>query len=189
MCDQDLFNLLRLEIDEATNDDGSINDGSLYSNCPHLQAVYSEVLRIYNNLSVIRQAEKDFVLGGKRIRRGSALLGPFRQFHLEENAFGPDAKSFNPGRFIKNKSLYRSRSYAPFGGGHTYCPGRQFAQREIFLFIANVFRRYDLAFAPVDGKSDTVSKITVPAIDRSVPAPAAIGPSSDLFIKLTPRVF
>lgn len=59
--------------------------------------------------------------------------------------FGADAQQFNPYRFLHNKSLAKSLSFRPFGGGKTYCPGRYLAEREILTFVALAIYRFDIA--------------------------------------------
>ena len=124
---------LRAETDAACSGEGNINMNILLTACPHLDAIWYETLRLYNASSAVREAVAPCVVGGTNIRKGDTILGPFRQFHLNRGIFGSDAQTFNPRRFLENRALPRTKGYAPFGGGHTYCPGRLFAQREIYM--------------------------------------------------------
>lgn len=188
LCDKSLLMSLRSEIDQATNEDGSVNETLLYSQCPLLDSVWAEALRFYNNVTVVRKGTSDFVLGNKLIRRGTPILGPFWQFHHSVNYFGNSSGNFIPDRFLRDKSLRRAKGYGPFGGGHTYCPGRRFAQREVYLFISIVLHQFDLELVSPTNKSgeDAGKEVRVPAMNTSVPATAAISPLTDLLVKITP---
>jgi len=120
------------------------------------------------------------VIGGKKLRTGDTVLGPFRQFHLNRGIFGTDAQNFNPRRFLENKALPRTKGYAPFGGGHTYCPGRLFAQREIYLFVAMTLWRFELE---LQNKTQRM-----PTVDKNTPSAAAMSAGEDLLVNLRPRV-
>ena len=78
---------------------------------------------------------------------GSRVIIPFRQLHIDEDAYGSDADNFNPERFVRSKTLVHSASYRPFGGGVSYCPGRFLAKQEVVLFIALVVARFDVKVA------------------------------------------
>lgn len=179
---------LRSEIDQATNEDGSMNETLLFSQCPLLDSVWAETLRFYNNVTVVRKGTSDFVLGNKLIRRGTPILGPFWQFHHNTNYFGNSSENFIPDRFLRDKSLRRAKGYGPFGGGHTYCPGRRFAQREVYLFVSIALNQFDLELvSPANKIDEGVGKENrVPVMNTRVPATAAISPSTDLLVKITP---
>lgn len=174
---------LRLETDRAFSTSGKADMDVLLTACPHLDAVWYETLRLYNATSTVREALHPCVVGGKTVHVGDTVMAAFRQFHLNPGIFGQDAATFSPQRFLDNKSLPRTKGYAPFGGGHTYCPGRLFAQREIYLFIATTLWRYDLSLAPQDG-----GKSGVPAVDENTPSAAAMGPAADVLVHIRPRV-
>lgn len=108
----------------------------LLDECPQLDAVWFEVLRIYNNAAVACKATVDTAISNKSISKNETVLGPFRQFHLNSDIFGQDVTGFDPNRFLANKNLSHVRGYYPFGGGNTYCPGRFFARSEIYTFVA-----------------------------------------------------
>ena len=154
----------------------------LLTACPHLDAIWYETLRFYNAASLVRRAVAPCVVAAKNIYAGDMILGPFRQFHLNKSIFGPDARSFNPRRFLERKGLSRVRGYAPFGGGHTMCPGRLFAKREIYLFVAVTLWKYELGLVPKEGGLQRV-----PGIDTKVPSPAAMAPAEDVLVHIRQR--
>lgn len=67
-----------------------------------------------------------------------------RQILTDEAAFGADAQSFNPERFLHRPSLVRHKCYSPFGGGAMLCPGRFMARGEILVFLALTLQRFEV---------------------------------------------
>ena len=116
---------------------------------------------------------------------GIKLFAPVRNFHLEERVFGGNPREFDPQRFLHNKNLPRSKGFIPFGGGHTYCPGRYFAQREIYTFLALTLHRFELQVT--DAEAAIISKPQVPPVEKSLPAATAIGPAHDVFVTFRRR--
>lgn len=174
---------VRSEIDAAFSAPDAKPDVDVLLNaCPHLDAIWYEALRLYNATSAVRQAMAPCVVGGKTIRVGDQLVAPFRQFHLNRDIFGADAPNFSPERFLENKALPRTKGYAPFGGGHTYCPGRLFAQREIYMFVAETLRKFDVTLVPRVGGQ------RMPQVDKDTPSAAAMAPDEDVFVQLQPRM-
>ncbi|KAI0509174.1 cytochrome P450 [Xylaria bambusicola] len=153
----------------------------LLNDCPHLDAIWYEVLRVYNASSAIREAVAPCEVAGQSVRVGDQLVAPFRQYHMNQSIFGEEVSTFRPQRFLDNKSLPRTKGYAPFGGGHTYCPGRLFAQREIYLVVAVVLRRFTLALAPRKGGP------RMPEVDFNTPSAAAMGPDEDVVVLVQVR--
>lgn len=135
---------------------------------------------MYNASSAVRQAMQPCVIGDKTIRPGDQLIAPFRQFHLNKDVFGVDAENFRGSRFSDIKGLQRAKGFAPFGGGHTYCPGRMFAQREIFMFVAQTLHNFDLELVEVDASA------AVPNIDLETPSAAAMSPDRDILVCIRP---
>ena len=151
----------------------------LLRECPTLDSIWYEVLRVYNGASVARQAMFDTVVGGKFVPAGQKIVAPFRQFLTDGDIFGSNPLTFNPERFRQNKNLHKAKGYSPFGGGSTYCPGRFFAQREIYMFIALTYNRFDLC---------TEVGAVIPKVDLATPCPAAMKPKGDISVTLKPRV-
>ena len=178
LYDPALLRDVRIETAKAFDADGSINLKVLSSDCPQLDAVWFEVLRIYNNAAIARKATVDSTVGGKTVRKGELVLGPFRQFHMDSGIFGPGASSFDSNRFLDNQSLQHTKGYHPFGGGNTYCPGRFFARSEIYIFVATALDRLDLEVAPGQ---------TIPEVDLEIPSSSAMPATRDVLINIKPR--
>ena len=168
---------IRLETAKAYSPDGSIDVEGLLSDCPQLDAVWYEVLRLYNNAAIARKVTVETTISGKSVHPGETLLGPFRQFHTDPDIFGSEANNFDSSRFL-NKTLHHTKGYHPFGGGNTYCPGRFFARSEIYIFVATVLSQLDLHIAPGE---------TLPHVDLEIPSSSAMPATKDLLVTVGPR--
>lgn len=130
-----LFETISKEVSQSFRD-GNPDIEYLLKECPHLESVYMELLRIANMPASARTVESKVEIGGKELQPGHKLLMPFRQLHTGGEVFGPNANEFDAYRFLNNKSLTHSSSFRPFGGGTTYCPGRFLG---VYNFILNLF--------------------------------------------------
>lgn len=119
----------------------------LCANCPHLESVLNETLRIKNSAGALRVATEETQVGTKTLQPGNSILIPFRQLHSNRNVWGPSVDDFDPYRFLRQKSLARHPSFRPFGGGGTLCPGRTLAKEQVFGFIAILLHRFDIRLA------------------------------------------
>ncbi|KAL8921812.1 MAG: hypothetical protein Q9208_005569 [Pyrenodesmia sp. 3 TL-2023] len=153
------------------------------TDCPRLDAVYHEVLRVATASTSIRTVISPTIISGKELSVGSDVFIPSRQMHLDPNVFGPDACEFNPTRFLGNK-LNKSPSYQPFGGGTTYCPGRFLAKREVLTFVALALNRFDLAVASNGRQHPQFPRLETRKPSLGVLAPIA---GDDVTIHVSPR--
>ncbi|MCJ1436397.1 hypothetical protein MMC27_005776 [Xylographa pallens] len=181
LADSNLRSLVELEVSAAYRDDGTIDSEKLYGSCPNLVAAWNEALRLYNVTGIIRRAESEVVLGGKSVHPGDIVLSPNSIVHFQRESFGDEAKDFSTARWLQRRTMPPLRSFHPFGGGLTYCPGRIFAKHEAFYFIALVMRRFEIQ-PKVEGGA-----ISVPAVAASKPAIACSDPVGRVEIKLRPR--
>lgn len=120
------------------------------------------------------------------------MLSPFRQLHFDATVFGDDAQEFKFDRFLgtENAGLVKGKSFRPFGGGPTYCPGRFVAKQEVFMFVATVLARFNLSTTT---QHTTGSKKeegqAFPRLDRKKPSLGVMGPvaKNDFLVHVTPR--
>lgn len=185
ICKPDILIATRAETDATFKPDGSIDLNLLSTSCPHLDSAWHEALRVYNASTAVRKAVEPVIIGGKQIHVGDQIFGPARNFQFDGVTFGDDSASFNVERFLNHDGLHKSRNYVPFGGGHTYCPGRHFAQRETYMLVARALKRFEFEVANKieEGIEDPVP----PPVELKLPAPAAMRPEVDMFVNVRPR--
>ncbi|KAF7879662.1 uncharacterized protein EAF02_007832 [Botrytis sinoallii] len=141
----ELLTQIRAEIAPAIGTNGETVDLKyLTEDCPRLEAFFNEVLRINSAGALAREVITPTFFSGKILAKGTKLMIPYRQLHLDGQAWGPSARDFDPERFLKDKSLIRSQNFRPFGGGHTLCPGRFIAKKSVYTIVALIFSRYDV---------------------------------------------
>lgn len=153
-----------------------INVTKLKTACPLLVSTYREILRTIANLASVRLVVNSHTVSSTTplspfpssylLRKGGMIQIASGVIHASESVWGPDAKSFNPTRFIfsstnteqfssaTNISAERTASQLPknvpsaayraFGGGSVICPGRHFAQSEILGFVALCVHMFDI---------------------------------------------
>ncbi|KAL6914762.1 hypothetical protein FSST1_012522 [Fusarium sambucinum] len=112
--------------------------------CQKLNAIYYETLRVHGGASGFRRVVTDTAIGGFTFKAGSDVIMPYRQLHIDEEIWGQDAKTFDIDRFIDNPKLATAKTFKPFGGGMTLCPGRFLMHQIALSFIATVVTRYDI---------------------------------------------
>ncbi|KAL9124412.1 MAG: hypothetical protein Q9217_006254 [Psora testacea] len=156
----------------------------LTEQCPWMEAVFHEVLRLTAGSSLMRDVTENTVIGGKILKKGNKVMVQYRQLHFSEGAWGSNFADFDPARFIKKKYLSRSSSFRPFGGGQHLCPGRFLARQVIFAFVALTLSRYDIRLA--NGEK---SLLRFPRVDESRPGLGTLPPvvGDEVIIQLSPR--
>ena len=119
------------------------------------------------------------MIGGKRFRPGDRVVRPTRQLHYNPDVYGRDPSLFDPDRFTRDKSLVKSESYRPFGGGVSYCPGRFVAKQTVKVFIALVLHRFEIGLA---------STQKFPAMEETKPTTGMMSPAKgqDVLISVRP---
>lgn len=113
---------------------------------PYLDAVCKETLRIYPvaMLTFARVVQQPMQLLGYDLEPGKVLMGNIFSVHQREDIY-PDAKQFNPERFLERE--FTSGEFVPFGGGARRCIGEALANFELKLVVATVISGYQLALA------------------------------------------
>ncbi|KAL7938509.1 cytochrome P450 [Trichoderma chlorosporum] len=175
-----LIQAIRDETKAAFNEDGKVNLEYLHNQCPQLNAVWNETIRMSSYAASVRFITEDTVIGGKILRKGNRLMIPFRQLHFDRDIFGETAALFDHERFLKKATLARSNNWRPFGGGSTMCPGRHAAKRCVLLFVAMLLQRFDVE---MDGYQP------IPTADEGQPmlGVLSIKGTDDLRVRLTAR--
>ncbi|KAL8725328.1 MAG: hypothetical protein Q9166_007434 [cf. Caloplaca sp. 2 TL-2023] len=186
LFDPKLHAVLREETSHAYKD-GDIDLPYLMAECPRLDAVYLEVLRIVNTALSARKIVAPTPLGDKVLRSGNTILIAFKQLHSDRAVYGADPMRFDPDRFLKDKNLKNSSSYKPFGGGVNYCPGRFLAKQEMLVFVALVLNRYNIQLATRTSRGKPMSRPQqFPQLDMATPALGVNGSTkgTDVWVEL-----
>lgn len=146
LSEPELFHIIREETRPVFQDGEfqSSNIRYLEENCPRLNGIWDETMRLSAYSSSVRYVIKDTIIGGKLLRQGNRVMIPNRQLHFDEKVFGKNVHDFNSTRFLDNDGLIRSGSWRPFGGGSTICPGRFIAKQSAITFIAMMLQRFDI---------------------------------------------
>ncbi|KAI0381915.1 putative cytochrome p450 [Hypomontagnella monticulosa] len=142
-----LIDVVRAETSSAFQGDELVNPSHLWANCPQLENIWHETLRLCSNAASVRHVDRDTVIGGKLMREGNRIMIPYRQLHFETSVYGADSHRFRPDRFgesNKGTALTRGPSWRPFGGGKTLCTGRHAAKRATLIFVATLLRRFNI---------------------------------------------
>lgn len=165
----------------------------LTEQCPWLEAVYHEVLRLKPGSSLMRDVTEDTVIGGKDLKKGNRIMVQYRQLHMSEGVWGENFADFDPARFVKTKELSRSSSFRPFGGGQHLCPGRFLARQVVFAYVALILSRYDIRLGNgSDREKQDMEPTSVPRFtraDESRPGLGLLPPvaGDSLIIQLRPQ--
>lgn len=158
----------------------------LLEQCPLLDSVLHEVLRLYTSSASMRYIDEDTEIGGKILRKGNRIMLPYRTLHEDPEVYGHDSKTFRWDRFIKSPGLKRSSSYRPFGGGATLCAGRFLAQKEVLRLIGTALFRYDISLSQnTEGR-----RSSFPRVDDKKPTFGMMATSDgdDLEISIKKRI-
>jgi len=160
LFDPTLLAALRAEVDPifATAGPGADNLESRLQNCPLLEAIYLESMRLTASSGTIRAVKQTTdVSAHMTLQPGATIVIPYRELHYNASVFGANAETFDAGRFLHNKDLKRNPSFKPFGGGTTYCPGRFLARREVLTFVAALIHRFDVSLSTSSSSSSSSS--------------------------------
>lgn len=174
-----LIEIVRNETEHAVQGE-EVDLEYLKLQCPQLNAIWTETLRMSTSAASFRFIKEDTTVNGKILRKDSALIIPARRLQFDPDMFGADVENFRHERFLAGKSLARSRSMRPFGGGFNHCPGRFAAQQQTLIFVALLLHRYDI---------ELVGKLKFPRWEEGEPFPGIMAAKDhdDLTIRLRVR--
>ncbi|CAG9759686.1 unnamed protein product [Ceutorhynchus assimilis] len=120
---------------------------------PYLKACIKETLRMY---PVIigngRSLQSDTVLAGYHVPKGTHVIFPHLVVSNVDNYFKQPQK-FIPERWLKNvtgcphnQEKIHPFVSLPFGYGRRSCLGRRFAETELNIMLAKIFRKYKIEY-------------------------------------------
>jgi hypothetical protein len=175
-----LVQVIRDETRAAFSEDGKIDLEYLHRQCPQLDAMWNETIRMTAYSASVRFITEDTIIGGKILRKGNRLMIPYRQLHFDQGVFSKTAESFDHERFLKNVNLTQNSNWRPFGGGNTMCPGKYMAKRSVLLFIAMLLQRFDI-------EMDGYQPIPAPEEGKPVLGLMSVKDGEELRVRLTAR--
>ncbi|KAL8863902.1 MAG: hypothetical protein Q9174_007520 [Haloplaca sp. 1 TL-2023] len=166
LSNKELLRRIRTELEERAvtrSSDGltqTLKVMAMRNDCHLLHATVKEVLRHHARGSSVRLVREDMLLDGKYLlRKGMVVQMPMSVIHGSHQAWGEDAGSFRPERFMADVSkdgfmnakqtTTSGHAFRPFGGGTSLCPGRHVAILETMAVAALVVLRFDVT--PADG--------------------------------------
>ncbi|KAL8643776.1 MAG: hypothetical protein Q9226_008130 [Calogaya cf. arnoldii] len=194
--DEQLLQRIRTELEAsaiARSSDGStqtLKVMSMRAYCHLLHATFKEVLRHHALGSSVRYVREDILLDGKYfLKKGMVVQMPMGVIHRNRHAWGNDATSFRPERFLADGSeeggknvrqTNTAHAFRPFGGGTSLCPGRHVATLETMALAALMVLRFDVR--PADG-GDWV----IPEPRQESMATNVFPPEKDVRVKVAGR--
>jgi len=157
-----------LDVSEEKFGEGHISTSAIKDNCPILDAVFRECLRVGSENFSTRLVKADTILADKYfLRKDSVVQIAAGVIHSDPDIWGEDVDQFNHQRFLRQQGGSKEQlkthpaAFRAFGGGKTLCPGRLFASNEILMFAAAMITAFDLE-APGGGL------VTVPKKDDNI---------------------
>jgi cytochrome P450 len=140
---------------------GTISFPQLRDNCPLLNSIYKETMRLTAPMMSARMVHEDTLIADTfLLRKGAVVQIAGGILHQDVSIWGPDVSSFNPRRFQHNWNGSKTDSdgnvsdkkadqvhasaFRGFGGGASLCPGRFIAQMEIISLSAAVVCAFEM---------------------------------------------
>lgn len=180
---REMYERLRQEILAVYSDPAEAPDtDKLTQNCPFLNAVVEESLRLMNGGESVRivTAPEGIKFGDKVIPCGGRIFAPRLQLHTNPDAW-PEAESFQPDRWLAKEVVGKREHYKPFGGGATMCPGRFLAKSSIRCFLAVAMTRFEMELEPGQVQAEV-------KVDEPVQGPMFPKDGMDVLVRVRRRV-
>uniref|UniRef100_A0A914YHW2 Cytochrome P450 n=1 Tax=Panagrolaimus superbus TaxID=310955 RepID=A0A914YHW2_9BILA len=129
------------------------------NNLHYTNAIILETQRHCNlgAFNLIRRTLKPVEIHGYKLPVNTLITYASHTVNYDDRYF-PDARKFEPERFIdENGKFYTRPEVMPFGLGKRACLGEGLARIELFLFTANIFNQFRLKQVP--GKPVSLERI------------------------------
>ena len=129
----------------------------------YTEAVICEVLRKSSvvPLGILHRALEDETIDGYLIPKETTIIANIYGAHHDPQVWG-DPEIFRPERWIDSDGkLKKFDQLVAFSAGKRSCIGEPIARMQLFLFITNIFQKFDVKAAgklpPPDGFGVTLS--------------------------------
>ncbi|BFZ06896.1 hypothetical protein BsWGS_09935 [Bradybaena similaris] len=119
----------------------------------YLRAVIMETQRLASivPLSLTHMVSEEATLRGYTLPKGTWVIPNLDSVLHDKNIWGEDALRFRPERFIDDQGkLKNPEEFIPFSMGRRACLGESLAKMELFLFLSNMFQRFQFLPANPD---------------------------------------
>ncbi|KAL7784563.1 cytochrome P450 [Trichoderma ceciliae] len=159
------------------------------SSLPYIDALIKEMLRWFpiTPMSTSHKSDDEMFLRGYRIPKGSYTLTAVWWFMHDPQTY-PDPMAFDPDRFLEPRN--EPDPVGMFGYGRRICPGRFFAQNNLFIIVSRTLAAFTISKA-VDGngKPVDVQLSHIPGmIDHPNEFPYNIAPRNEKCTELIQRL-
>jgi len=116
---------------------------------PYTEALIAEILRFSSIIpaGVMHRALVNQEFRGFHIPKGTWIMANLYHIHFSKDIWG-DPTTFRPERFLsQDKTKFqRNENLLPFMTGKRQCLGENLARDTIFLFLTNIFQKFDSNF-------------------------------------------
>ncbi|ODM89491.1 Methyl farnesoate epoxidase [Orchesella cincta] len=141
---------LQVEIESVTGNERqvSVDDRPMM---PYAQALVDEILR-YSSIvpdGAQHRATEEREFQGYRIPKDAWIQPNLYYIHHDPKIWG-DPQNFRPERFLSEngKKYMKNENLQPFQIGRRICVGENLARDNIFLFMTNIFQKFEVRFDP-----------------------------------------
>jgi cytochrome P450 len=112
---------------------------------PFVDACINETMRLKPVAPIIiLQPTRDTTIAGIEVPKGTLLMCLMRAGAIDERRF-PDARAFDPGRWLSGASAASPKRVSmPFGAGPRLCPGRYLAILEMKIVTAMLLNSFEI---------------------------------------------
>ncbi|KAK0042304.1 cytochrome P450 18a1 [Biomphalaria pfeifferi] len=120
-------------------------------NLTYLNAAIMETQRLASiaPYSLVRTCPRDVNIRGYTIPKGAYITPSLDSVLHDAKIWGNDVMSFRPERFIDQEGkLLTPEQFVPFALGKRDCLGESMAKTELFLYLSNMFQKFE--FRPTE---------------------------------------
>jgi cytochrome P450 len=147
---------LRAEID-AAEEQGMLSELVSWSESqklPFLDAVIREALRLHPTVGLV--LERVVPKGGRQIRgrffkEGTIVGANAWVVHRDKAVFGQDTEAWRPERWLEADEAQKKKmesSNLAFGAGSRTCLGKNISRLEMYKFVPQILRDYEVSGPP-----------------------------------------
>ncbi|GIZ05395.1 cytochrome P450 2J2, partial [Caerostris extrusa] len=119
---------------------------------PYTDAALAELMRWKTivPLNIMRYTLEDTELNGYFIPKHSRVLAVIWAVDHDKKLWGEDVHEYKPERFLSEdgKKVVKPEYAIPFSVGKRSCPGKSFAEVEVFLYITAILQKFQISAPP-----------------------------------------